>query len=254
MDTQSQLLRINSKFRNDPLNSSTSNFTYSIASTSATESVTKLELISFNMNRNGYNVASYNNQLMIKDGFSNVTTVSLTVGHYTIESLVVELNRVCNFTESEVQVILTWSIVNDRLQVVGNNVFIISVNSTIAPYIGLVGTDLVTSTTPVILPSVPQLQGPDPIYIQSFTICSGGCLDSTILGGLIPLVGVIPCNQIPYGFNISWVKQAPDSYYTQWNQPISIRTIDITLTDMYGNVLELPGSNVDVDLVFRIYY
>ena len=121
MDSQSQLLRINSKFRNDPSNSTPSNFTYSIASTSATESVTKLELISFNMNRNFYNVASYNNQLMIKDGFSNVTTVQLNVGHYTIESIVVELNRVCNFTESEVQVILTWSIVNDRLQVVGNN-------------------------------------------------------------------------------------------------------------------------------------
>ena len=158
MDSQSQLLRINSKFRNDPSNSTTSNFTYSIASTSATESVTKLELISFNMNRNFYNIATYNNQLMIKDGFSNVTTVQLNVGHYTIESIVVELNRVCNFTESEVQVILTWSIVNDRLQVVGNNSFIISGNSTLAPYIGLV-TDLVTSTTPVVLPSVPQLQG-----------------------------------------------------------------------------------------------
>ena len=48
MDAQSQLLRINSKFRNSPSNSTPSNFTYSIASTSATESVTKLELISFN--------------------------------------------------------------------------------------------------------------------------------------------------------------------------------------------------------------
>ena len=55
MDNQSQLLRINSKFRNDPSHSSTTNFTYSIPSNQSSESVRKIELVSFNMNRHYIN-------------------------------------------------------------------------------------------------------------------------------------------------------------------------------------------------------
>ena len=252
---QSQLLRINSKFRNDPLNTTTTNFTYSIPGTQSTESVKRIELVSFNCNRLFYNIATYNNTIVIQDGFGANSSVQLNPGHYSIETLIVDLNRVCNYTASGVAIQLTWSIVGDRLQVIANNVFLVTPESTIGPYIGLVGRDFVVGTTAKLLPSLPQLQYPDPIYVQSYTICSGGCLDSAlpIIGGLIPLAAAVPTNNTPYGFNISWQKQSPDAYFTDWPQGVSLRTVDIRLCDSYGNLVELPGP-VDVDLIFRLYF
>ena len=89
MDTQSQLLRINSKFRNDPSNSTTTNYTYSIPSNQSSESVRKIELVSFNMNRQFYNIGSYNNSLTVADGLNSSDTVFITPNNYTIETCLV---------------------------------------------------------------------------------------------------------------------------------------------------------------------
>ena len=254
---QSQLLRVNSKFRNDPDNTTTTNFTYSLGSTQATESVKRIELISFNCSRLFYNIGSYNNSITVRDGFGSEDTARLTPNHYSVESLVTELNRVCVFVTSVGTVHLTFTIVGDRLAVARdttNAYIIVTSESSIAPYIGLTSYDFSVTTTPTPLPSLTQLEGPDPIYVQSFTICSGGCLDAVVLGGLIPLVGCIDCSQVGFGYNVAWKKTAPDMFYTEWAQGISIKTIDIKLCDMYGNLLELPGNNIDCDLIFRIQY
>ena len=254
MDNQSQLLRINSKFRNDPSHSSTTNFTYSIPSNQSSESVRKIELVSFNMNRQFYNIASYNNSLTVQDGFSSQATVFITPNNYTIETLLIELNSKV-YDLSVGTRTLTWTIINDRLQVVasGATTLVIAESSSIGPYIGLVGNQVVTQT-PTPLPSVPQLQG-GIIYVQSFVITGAGCLDSSgpQVGGLIPLCAAIPTSTVPFGFDISWQKNSPDSYYTEWPQGISLRSIDIRLCTAYGDILEVP-PNVDVDLIFRIYY
>ena len=115
--------------------------------------------------------------------------------------------------------------------------------------------NLVVVSGVVKMQSVPALHYPSPLQLQSGVLCSGGCLDSAgpLVGGYIPMCATIPINMTPSGFWISWQKTS-ESYFTEFYNPVSIRLIDIKITDTFGNTCQLPGTNHHCDIVFRIWY
>jgi hypothetical protein len=105
--------------------------------------------------------------------------------------------------------------------------------------------------------NVPQLAGPNRVYLQSQFISGVNCVDTQEAAQFIPLMQPIDCGSVPYGFNINFdaklvessLVNYRDSYQGQIN---SLRSIDIQLTDVFGNLLDMP-STVDSDFVFRMY-
>ena len=241
------LLRVNSKFKKS--NESESDFSYELVSSQAVASVTSISLIEFTVNRLFTNINPTNNIIQFYDFGSNLITLTVPVKQYTVEGLIIALNLL--------YVDWTWTLGADNrlvLTTVGPPINLIS-SSLIAQYIGLTA-DLIFVAETKSMQSYPQLQGPDEIYVQSSIMASGSTLDDvTGTGGSIPLLGIIPCGTVPYGFTVNY--QTPEtSQFTVSSAsgaPNQMKRLFIQITDKYGNLLNIPDL-CHVDLLFKLTY
>jgi hypothetical protein len=129
--------------------------------------------------------------------------------------------------------------------------YTILTQSTIANYIGLSSDLPMLEGVVSYVESPPNLAMPQ-IYLQT-SLCRLHCNDTESLTPYIPLYTPIDCSSVPYGFNVNYSLVEPEACSLSFNGDIvSLRRMDIQLTDVYGNVLVLPASAY-VDLVFRIY-
>jgi hypothetical protein len=104
--------------------------------------------------------------------------------------------------------------------------------------------------------SPPNLSGPNTVYIESNVIANNSCFDVYSNGVMLPLVTPINCSAVPYGFTISYVAPTDSMWllaYDSDSTGVSLRSINVRLTDQFGNLLNIPDNSY-CDLVFKLYY
>ncbi len=128
-------------------------------------------------------------------------------------------------------------------------------SSSIAMYIGLTA-DLVIPAlaTPTPVQSPPQLQGPATVYIESEWIAGSHCVDAAQNGSYIPFLAAIDFSAVPWGFDGIFEAKTPIEYQVDFRRTSGSRSLtnfDVSLTDEYGNPLDLPlNAYLDMHMVF----
>ncbi len=245
------VLRVNSKYK-EPFETD-SNFRYHLVSSPAAAAVTSLSLISFTCNRLFTNIYDANNTIVYV-GSGEIYTFVIPKGQYTATELIAVLSLFQPGGN-----VLEWTLVANKFNCkMTGFIPLLSISlrqSTIATYIGMIDDVLLNAGEVVELPSYPQLQGPDEIYVQSSILASGQCLDEETLGGSIPLLAAIPCGHVPFGFTVHYnaLQMEQHTVYTDNGAPSQLKTLYIQITDRFGNLLNLP-ANCYVDILFRITY
>lgn len=253
------LLRVNSKYKKE--GEKNNQFTYDLVSSSACASVTSLSLLQFTMNRVFGNIYSGSNVLTFNDSLDGIRTITVPAGQYTITELVDILNALATVVFGALQLIFEWDATNDRVGINNNNgdratITLLWDQSTLAPYIGFGANFSISAGFIAYAESPPQLQGPDQIFVESQILASGQCLDDPkATGGSIPLLGIIPCGGVPYGYTINYTVEELDQTVVMTNhgQPSQLKRIDISITDKYGYLLDIPETCY-VDILFRVTY
>ena len=148
---------------------------------------------------------------------------------------------------------------NNRFRVVLTNppaAFTIEVLTTdLAQLVGITSPITLFGTLAIYAQSPPALQGASSVYVESTFVADRACLDVLENGLNIPLVNVIPCSTVAPGFDICYQVEHTDAWIIDYPPDTglaNLRSVDIRICDMYGNVLENP-PNTHVDLVFKIY-
>jgi len=257
--TGSFLLRINNKYKK--IGESNARFTYDLVSSQACASVTSISLLQFTMNRVFGNIYEGSNVLVIDNDGGPTRTITVPAGQFTITQLVDTLNILASTIYGVNELVFTWDTVLDRVSITsfngdGETYTIVWDLSTLAPYIGISNDLSIPPNLTVICPSPPQLQGPDQIYVESQILASGQCLDDPqATGGSIPLLGIIPCGDVPYGYTINYTVQELDQtvVFTNHGQPGQLKRIDISITDKFGYLLNIPETCY-ADILFRVTY
>lgn len=257
--TGSFLLRINSKYKKK--GESNAQFTYDLVSSQACASVTSISLLQFTMNRVFGNIYIGSNVLAIDNDIGQTFIITVPEGQYTITQLVDTLNILANTILGPTELVFTWDTVLDRVAITSYNgddetYTIVWDLSTLAPYIGISTNLEIPFNQTVVCPSPPQLQGPDQIFVESQILASGQCLDDPkATGGSIPLLGIIPCGDVPYGYTINYTVQELDQtvVVTNHGQPGQLKRIDISITDKFGYLLNIPEACYS-DILFRVTY
>ena len=250
MDETTKLIRVNSRYK-DPGSVGNGNFVYNMGDLTLVNSCLDLVLVSARIPRLYGNVYSPINELMFLTPLG-VTSVYVSPGQYNAIQLAMEISARCVDLAVDVSYNsdLHKFIFTSRSQAVT-----ILVDSPLASYIGIMRDTVLGVGIAVEMDLSPTLDGPSSIYVQSSQLSRGAtCGDCRQLGSYIPIVGVIPAAEVPYGFTISY--QVTDttaqliSYRSSKNFP-PLNQFDIQLCDQFGNVLDLP-SNAYVDLLFRV--
>jgi hypothetical protein len=213
------------------------------------------------MNRVFGNIYNGSNVLVINNDNGPTVTITVPEGQYTITQLVDTLNILASNVYGPSELVFTWDTVLDRVAISSFNsdseTYTIVWNlSTLAPYIGISTDFAIPALQTVLCPSPPQLQGPDQIFVESQILASGQCLDDPqATGGSIPLLGIIPCGDVPYGYTINYTVQELDQTVVTTNhgQPGQLKRIDISITDKYGYLLNIPETCY-ADILFRVTY
>ena len=256
--TGSFLLRINSKYKK--YGEKNNQFTYDLVSSSACASVTSLSLLQFTMNRVFGNIYDGSDTLSFAGpDIIGLKTITVPAGQYTITSLVDTLNTLATAVFGPLELLFIWDATLDRVGITNNSGATRTVLwdlSPLAPYIGISTDFSISDGFTAYCQSPPQLQGPDQIFVESQILASGQCLDDPhATGGSIPLLGIIPCGDVPYGYTINYTVEELDQTVVMTNhgQPSQLKRIDISIVDKYGYLLDIPPTCY-VDILFRVTY
>ena len=94
------------------------------------------------------------------------------------------------------------------------------------------------------------------IYIESTIVGNRACLDVLESGLSIRLVNTVPCALVVECYDTNHTCKNLDEWMVNYDcentELVNLRTIDIRICDVYGNVLPLP-SNQHIGLVFKVY-
>jgi hypothetical protein len=246
----SRLLRINSRYRSA---GTSSDFVYTLDNR-LVDNISGIALISASIPRLFGNV------------YSPINVLTYTINNVRFDFVVPN----GQYTATQLAAILTtspdfdcrYNTESQRFEFSygeGPGVIIIRAISSIGRYIGL-SDDLFLPELLVFVPvqNVPQLAGPNRVYLQSQFISGVNCVDTEQgASQFIPLMQPIDCSAVPFGFNINYdvklIESSLVSYRDTYDgQMNSLRSIDLQLTDVFGNLLDMP-STVDSDFVFRMY-
>lgn len=255
-------VRVNSKYKKS--GETNSKFSYDLVSSEACASVTSISLIQFSINRLFTNIYSGNNVLHFRYSGNDTYFVVARPGQYTVEELCTEMTLQLTNIQilPAVYVNLIWAfdptfnLISVKTNVVISGLNLVFEGSTLGPYIGLKLDDQNILSTPTYMNTFPQLQGPDQIYVESSNLASGQCLDDPAqTGGSIPLLGVIPCGDVPYGYTVNHMvnEMSQRTVFTSNGQPGQLKRINIELTDKFGTLLNIPDTCY-ADLLFRVTY
>ena len=254
-----KLVRVSSRYKTQPTDSN-SNFRYELGASQVTENILSLVPIRFTCTRLFPNVYDPINVLSLQNVVTKeLKRITIPTAQYNAEELVLEINHQIALlaqmdaspAQFEMKLIAdsfqytrpaSW---NGNLMILGDGLGI---------FIGIPADGFLVESDEQPhhnYEGKPDLSGPSPIFLQSQTIASSNCIDSNQLGGWIPLIASIPTNTTPYGYVIDWMANDIQSNIVTWSSPISIRGIDIQLTDRYGNVLHIR-NNIHPDIIFKM--
>ena len=257
------LLRVSSDFKQVGFSESNSNFTQCYNNITANEGVTRCVMKScdipnvfYNIDNKGYNFTNTGNNKFVWVDASNQTQVNtIPRGQYSITQLLAAINLYL-FTEytpngsvSLIYNTITQKIFIDNMS--GQN-FGISINSTIAPYLGILSDILPTSNT-VFFAGFPNLAGIQEVYITSQKISDGSNM-IVASNTMYPVILNVQMT-VPFGSFQHYETNHPeidDIEYASISQGTSIRQIDIQLRDRFGNILDLGG--LPFNLIMKIYH
>jgi hypothetical protein len=227
---ETRLLRINSRFKQPTETNTDFSFIYDGVN------ISSIQLLKFSCMRLFPNIYSPYDTLII-----NGALITIPTGQYTAAELaayITSSGQLCNVNQHN----------KFEFPLFGHEITPTKLSTMV------IGLPDIPVITPTVALNTPNLQGPDPIYIESGDVALSNCLDSEDSnGGNIPLVWSI-ASQPPYGFQISYEASDPTiSQIDVKNGTLSNRRLGIRLTDAYGHTLVLP-SNQHVDLIFKIFY
>lgn len=205
------------------------------------------------------NVQSWNNILIISD-VALTHVITIPTGQYNITTFIAILTSTINTAIAPNTVVITQTSQGNLIFTfsAGTPYDFIYAQSTIRDLIGLTQ-DTTDASTPdvVTMPSIPNLIGITDVFVRSNQIFSGGQISQS---GAAPVIQVVNMDN-PYGtmcygkfydavFN--FIKYIPEQ------SPKSYRDVDITLTDLNGNILEWPNNQTNPNFYFtmilKIYY
>ena len=250
-------VRINSKFRTA---GSTSNWV-STFSNPELRQVTSLAMLSFSMNRGYTNIQIFNNVLFFRPLNGNTPmTAAVPPGQYDDITLIAALNQIFPSLLFEEKNNGKYTSIKISARPLTGAMIVMEldlVHSTIAPLLGLsevfkIDTEnhmiSYTSTQPL------SLDGPG-LYVQA-SICDGSTAESLGNQGTtsIPMLEKIgSAFSTPFGQHIVYEAKNPMIHSFESTISRSMASIEIMLTDLFGNEHTLP-ANCYSDLVLRITY
>ena len=239
-----QLLRVNSRYKASGTNS---NFRYVLGSNRSIDSIRAISLVRFEAMRLWVNVYDPINVINVLYAGVVPDTFIIPPGQYTALELVDAINAVSTgaFT-------ISFDETTNRFSFFSGDVITITASSPLGIYIGLME-DIQLNNTTVEVQTSPDLSGVDPIFCQSNIVASTNAVDAEVLSGSIPLVDVISCSDVPYGYNVGWINHEIQSNLVEFTSGMTLRSIDIQITDKFGNIIDMPANDY-VNLIFRIYY
>lgn len=267
-------LRINSSNRVDPDNSTDANFYIDLGS--SLQQVQKLSVASVQFNNVFYNVfnssVKYNNYFKVqyvgtletKDYILNVDP-----GYYSVFDLAAAINtELQNLTHPIVLTIALNSITNKVSWTMAANGDAISVTfAKIDPVtdtlpspnpiaskrqdynpFGLLGLTLPATFTPAVLQTstnMPSLNNPSVAYIMSSTLAPMNAFDE---GGKLANVLVAIQIEVPHNALAVFDCKQDILCEVEYGRPRALNRIDIQLVDHDGDVLDLSGTELNLDL------
>ena len=257
MDTPVRIthVRVNSKYRTS---GTTSSFTCTYACPELRQ-CTSIALMSFTMTRSYFNVQSFNNSLVFNLNGTRTEKI-VPPGEYDAAMLVQVLNT---FFQNTVYFEIVSSNGYDRLKasLFQQSVFPTTfsfdpTSSTMAPVLGL-GWFLLNQSSPTYTSSLPfSLDGPG-LYVQLQGICDTSTCESAgnnPNSGWIPLLAKIATSyETSFGDHIVYEPHVPMEIRFDSLSPRSLQTLQVQLTDVYGNLHELP-ENTYCDFLLRVAY
>ena len=245
-------VRVNSKYRTSGTSSSFT-CTYNCPEL---RQCTSIALLNFTMTRSYFNVQSFNNSLIFNLNGTRTEKI-VPPGEYDAVTLVQVLNT---FFQNTVYFEIVTNNGYDRLKV---SLFQQSVfpttfsfdpaSSTMAPVLGL-GWFLLNQSSPTYTSSLPfSLDGPG-LYVQ---LIQGPCDTSTCESSANPNTNFIPllakvCSAYECSFGDHIVYEPHNPMVIQFDSPRCLQTISVQLTDIYGNLHELPDTYCD--FLLRVTY
>ena len=257
------LLRISSDFKQVGFSESNSNFTQCYNNIHANEGVFRVVMKScdipnvfYNIDNKGYNFTNTGNNKFVWVDASNQTQVNtIPRGQYSITQLLSAINLIL-FSEytPNGSVKLIYDTITQKIYISnmsGQN-FGISINSTIAPYLGILSDISPTSNT-VYFAGFPNLAGIQEVYITSQKISDGSNM-IVASNTMYPVILNVQMS-VPFGSFQHYETNHPeidDIEYPSISQGTSIRQVDIQLRDRFGNILDLGG--LPFNLIVKVYH
>lgn len=240
--TTTRLVRVNSRFR---AGGSSAVFSYRFDNV-LVDDVQSIELVSAQIPRLFGNIYDNINRFsVLVTGGQVLGEVVVDPGQYTATELAASISLI---TEPRFGFSVRYDETLKRFIFDSLNDY--TFTGRLLPYIGIPNDfPIEPGETPA--PHVPNLSGVSQIYLQSEFIGGSNCVDTPEESPYIPLITVINAAAVPYGFVINYERAAQGNSLIQFENLISLRGIDVSLLDQYGNAITLPPTSFS-DFVFRI--
>jgi hypothetical protein len=246
-ESEQNLIVINSAFRLNPTTSNSGNFTYSVNKhiTRITALVLKYVQIPFTF----YTINNTNNVLTFNNG---TKTATIPVGNYTAQTILATLTTVINTVFADTATTVTYNSATFKLTIARGTPFIVDAvtsitASTAAPSLGFYVSS--ANSVSVTADSTINIAGPNYININSAFLTKPARNLVAFSNGNInynTTLATIPNNVAPGDFIYFELNRQIDYGYNFEIKTTDI--IDITITDEFGNILNLNGANLSIQL------
>lgn len=246
-EPQTRYLRVNSKYRDtSAVPHSNSDFYYSFINRYA-DRVTDIALVTAHFERLFGNMYAPISTLDYTVGAAPFS-FTVTQGQYDAVQLAAELNTSADWS-------VVYNATTHRFDFTNTGIadLILLVTSPIANYIGLTEDLTIVPAATGSTQNVPTLGGPSQVYIQSSFLAQTNCLDVPELSNYIPYVQTVDISAVPYGFSCHFLTPQIEMNNIHFTEKVSLRQVDISVCDQYGNKLPFPDNSF-VDLTFRMIY
>ena len=258
------LLRVSSDFKQQGFSESNSNFQQCYNNIHANEGVFRVVMKScdipnvfYNIDQTGFSFLNTGNNKLVWVNASNVITSStIPRGQYSITQLLsaINLSLFPAYTPNG-SVKLIYNAITQKIEIsnTSGQSFGISVNSTIAPYLGILSEVLWTTTISVPFAGFPNLAGIQEVYITSQKISDGSNM-IVASNTMYPVILNVQMS-VPFWAFQHYETNHPeidDIEYASISQGTSIRQVDIQLRDRFGNILDLGG--LPFNLIMKVYH
>ena len=258
------LLRVSSDFKQQGFSESNTNFTQCYNNIHANEGVFRVVMKScdipnvfYNIDDRGYNFSNTgNNTFTWTNAFNVVAITTIPRGQYTIAQLLALINTAfySSYTPNG-SVKLIFNILTQKIELsnTSGQSFGISINSPIAPYLGMLSEVIWSPTPAVLFAGFPNLAGIQEVYITSQKISDGSNM-IVASNTMFPVILNVQMS-VPFGAFQHYETNHPeidDIEYPSISQGTSIRQVDIQLRDRFGNILDLGG--LPFNLIMKVYH